>query len=54
VLEKETRSLYRKLGEKWVKVEDGILDLSNGEEVAICLGKDQRPDLFFKINYQWK
>jgi hypothetical protein len=54
VLEKEKRSLYRKIGEKWAKVEEESLEVGNGEEVAVCLGKDLRPDLFFKITYEWK
>jgi Golgi nucleoside diphosphatase len=30
ILEKEARSLYRKLGEKWVKIEEGAFEVSNG------------------------
>ena len=39
---------------KWEKVEQDILELINGEEVAICLNKDLEPDLFFKLNYRFK
>jgi len=54
ILEKETRTLYRKLGEKWIKVEESIFEVSNGEEVAVSLNKNLLPDMFFKISYEWK
>lgn len=40
LLEKEKRNLFRRCGMKWVKVEEEVIELINGEEVAISLNKD--------------
>jgi hypothetical protein len=39
ILEKEKRSLYRKRGEGWVKIEEEWIELTNGEEIAVSLNK---------------
>ena len=52
VLEKGVNILYRKLGEKWVKVEEEALEVSNGEEVAVSVGLNACPRLYFKILYE--
>ncbi len=54
VLEKEKRGVWRRKGEKWVKVEEESMELVNGEEVAVCLNKDQSAQIYFKINYRFK
>ena len=54
ILEKEKRSLYKRSGIKWTKVEEEEFELINGEEVAVSLNKDLEAELFFKITYRFK
>jgi len=54
IVDKEKRTLYRRKGGRWVKVEEERLELVNGEELAVCLNKDLEADIYFKVSYKFK